>query len=120
MVVVVRRFLVGARRALCVVALNRNLAKSRKVVAVILDVAAIPVNHATSPIDGALGVGLETTRPEGNLDTRRSLGKVPLVRSGVPSLGLLLGSCNHAIDHPIDLFGRPADLVLVEVIEGIR
>lgn len=115
-VVVVSLALVSARGGGGVEALDGDLAEGGKVVAVVADVLGVPVDLAAGPLDGVLGVGGVTTRPDGELDTGGGLGEVPLVGGGVPGVGLLEGAADLAVDEPDDLVRGPLDLVVVEVL----
>jgi hypothetical protein len=102
-----------------IVALHADLADGGEVVAVLLDVLAVPVNDTTGPIDCALGVAGLAGGPEGHLQTGGSLGELVLLGGGVVGVGLLKGALDGAIDDPVDLLGGPVDLVGVPVAVGI-
>lgn len=113
-IVVVRDTLVGARGLVRLPALDLDLSEGGKVVAILLDLIRVPVDLSTSPINGALGVGLETTGPDGDLNTGWRLGEIPLLSFGVPSLGSLLDTANLSIDKPPNFVWGPLDLIVVE------
>jgi len=110
---------VGARTALGIVALDGDLAKCGKIITVVLDILTVPVDGPASPVNCTLGVGVGTTRPDGQLYTRRRLGEVILVGCRVESLRLLLGSADLTVYKPCDVIGCPPDLILMEILESV-
>ena len=83
-VVPVALALVCAGRAVGVIAVDLNLAKRGKVVAMLLDIVAVPIYGAAGPVDRSLGVGVGSTGPDRQLHARWRLREVPLVRRIVP------------------------------------
>lgn len=102
-----------------VVALDSDLADGGEVVAVVLDVLAVPVDHTTGPVDGALGVGGLSGGPERHLQTGGGLGELVLLGGLVVGVGLLQGALDGAVDNPVDLLGGPVDFVGVPVVVSI-
>jgi hypothetical protein len=80
----------------------------------------VPVDHTTSPVDGTLGISLETTRPQRQLNTGRGLRVVPVLGRLIPGVLAFLGTAEFAINEPLNLVRGPANLVVMEVVEGIR
>jgi hypothetical protein len=117
-VVVVGLVLVRAGRRVRVEALHRDALELRVVVSILLDVLAVPVDQTARPVDRSLAVGRQTTRPDRQLHSRRSLRVAPLVTRRVPSILAVLGASDLAVDEPGDGVGRPLDLVVVEVVVG--
>lgn len=109
--------LLGARGGR--VASDIDLADGSIVVALLLDVLAVPVNLTTGPVDGTLGVAGLAGGPERHLQARGGLGVLVAVGSRVPGVGLLQGALDLAVDDPLGLIGLPVDLVGVPVVKGI-
>lgn len=109
----------GSKSRCGAVALDRDGLKGGVEVAGLLDIGSVPVNLTTGPSNGSGGVAGETTRPDGDLDTRRCLGERPLVGGGVPVILAVDGAADLAIDEPLDVVGGPPDFVVVEVVEGV-
>ena len=91
----------------------------RVVVTISLDIVAVPIDLSSSPVNCALGVGGESSWPDGDLDTGWGLWVLPLVGRCVPCILTLLGASDLAVDGPGDFVGRPIDGVVVVVVEGI-
>lgn len=89
-------------------------------VAGLLDVGGVPVDLTTGPGNGSGGVAGEAAGPDGDLDAGGRLGEGPLVGGGVPVILAVDGAADLAVDEPCDGVGRPLDLVVVVVVEGVR
>lgn len=109
----------GSKSRSGVVAIDGDGLKGGVKVAGLLDIGGVPVNLTTGPSNGSGGVAGETARPDGDLDTRGSLGEGPLVGGGVPVVLAVDGAADLAIDEPLDGVGGPSDFVVVEVVEGV-
>lgn len=101
------------------VALDADIADGRKVITVLLDIRAVPVDGTTGPSDRAGGAAGRTGRPDGKLQARGGLRV--LVNVGGRVVGGRLGQCalHGAVDAPGQLVGAPVELVGVPVIEGV-
>ena len=91
----------------------------RIVVPISLDILAIPIDFSTGPVNRSLGVGGESSGPDGDLHTGWGLWVLPLVGRCVPGILALLCASDLAVDGPDDFIGRPFDGVVVVVVEGI-
>lgn len=118
-IVPVRDSLVGAGGGVRLVAFHGHVGEAGKVVAVLLDLIRVPVDGSTSPVNRALCVGLETTGPDGELDTGRRLGELELVARFVERRGLEDTASKLPINVPFDLLWCPFNFVLVPVVVGI-
>lgn len=108
---------IGTRWGL--VALDGDFTIGGIVVAVLLDVGAIPIDHATCPLDGTFAIRGDTGRPQRHLQTGRGLRELEPVGGCVPGAGFIEGASNFAIDAPVDVVGLPVNLVGVPGVECI-
>lgn len=117
--------LVGLGTGLCdvvgeVVALDADVLEGNVKVARALDVFSVPVDSSTGPVNSTLTVGRRSTRPQGDLNDGRSLGKFVDTGGGIVSVGLLEDTAGLAIDQPGDGVFSPVNSVGVIVFKGIR
>ena len=70
------------------------------VVVAVLHVRTVPVDLTTSPLDGALSIASLASRPQTELNSRRSLRVVVLAGSLVVSLVAIEGTKDLAINLP--------------------
>lgn len=101
------------------VALDRNVAERCVVIALVLNVLAIPVDLTTSPFNSSLSIAGLTSRPERELHPRGSLGELVAAGGFVPSLRLLEGAFHLAVDGPVDVVFCPVDFVLMPFFKGV-
>jgi hypothetical protein len=111
--------LVGARSTVGIPALDVHRLHGDVVVPGRLDVLVVPVDHTAGPVDGALGAVGQTTRPQRDLNTGRGLGVLELLGRLVEGVLAINGTADLTVDEPLDLVGRPVDLVVVEIVESV-
>ena len=83
------------------------------VVVAVLHVWAVPVNLATSPLDGTLSVASLSSRPQTELDSGRRLRVVVLASSLVVGIVTVKSAKNLAINLPAQGVRSPVDRVSV-------
>lgn len=103
-----------------IVASNRDVLKSNVKVTGVGDIGGVPVDLTTSPVDGTLGVGSQSTGPDGDLDEGGSLGVVVGLGGSVEGILLVEDTADLAVDGPGDGVLSPVNLVGVEVLVGVR
>lgn len=109
----------GVRGLGRIVALDGDLAKGGVVVALLLDILAVPVDLTTGPGDGSGGVARLTSGPQGQLHAHGRLGVHVAITGFVPGGRALESALDFTVHGPGDGLGLPVDGVLVPLIEGV-
>lgn len=100
--------------------MNVDVGDCSIVVAVVLNIGAVPVDESSRPIYRSLAVRSQTSGPQRKLDPCWTLWVVKSVACRVPCFTSLQRAGNLSIDGPSQLIRLPIDFVGVRILKCIR